>query len=64
VRSFELERAPERWYQHWWVWAITGTVVAAATTTVILLESRDTTGSVKVTLPEGNVGSTRASWVF
>lgn len=30
----ELERAPERWYQKWWVWAIAGVVVAGSATAI------------------------------
>jgi hypothetical protein len=64
VRSFELTRAPERWYQRWWVWAIAGTVVTAATTTVILLQTRDDTGTFNVDLPAGTATEQRQGWAF
>ncbi len=32
----DLAEAPERWYQKWWVWTITGTVAAGVATTLAL----------------------------
>jgi hypothetical protein len=65
VRSFELARAPERWYQRWWVWAIAGAAVTAAATTVILLERKDT-GGLHVEFEEPGAGSAhvRSTWAF
>jgi hypothetical protein len=51
VRSFDLTRAPERWYQQWWVWAIAGAVVTATATSAVLLHGKDDTGHVTVLLP-------------
>ena len=33
----ELEEAPQRWYQKWWVWTIAGTAVAGVATTMAIV---------------------------
>ncbi len=37
----ELEEIPVAWYEKWWVWGIVGAVVAAGTTTAVLLADQE-----------------------
>jgi hypothetical protein len=52
ARSLQLEPAPSKWYEQWWVWGALG-VAAAVTTTVvaITLDEPKPTGNVRVTMP-------------
>lgn len=48
----DLVEAPQAWYEHWWVWAIAGTVVVGAGTAAILAtQSSPETGRGVVTIP-------------
>ncbi len=43
--------AEKSWYQHWWVWAVVGTVVVgAATTTAVLATQEDSSGPFDFTV--------------
>jgi TolB-like protein len=48
VRTFRVAERPSAWYQKWWVWTITGAVVAAGTTTAVIV-TRDEPSTVSGT---------------
>lgn len=37
---------PDAWYQHWWVWAVAGTVLAAGASTAVFIATRTPSSTV------------------
>jgi TolB-like protein len=49
IRAFQVAEKPGAWYTKWWVWTLTGAVVAATATTVAVLATQSpSTGSGEV----------------
>lgn len=44
VKTMTLMEAPRPWYKTWWFWTITGTVVAGASATTVILLTMDNSG--------------------